>query len=202
VLDELLENSNWSSKIDTTKIGMAGFSLGGHTAIALAGGRISYNSLNEFSKTEEGTIEFTLPEIGNISNLLTTTILSEGEKENKNIKDNRIRVFVALAPALGQGYQSKTQLSSIKSPILIIGAQGDERTPITTNAKHYNLLIEHSKYLELEGEIGHYVFMNVAKAELRNNAPVIFKDNASVKRAEVHNIVTSATLDFFESKLK
>jgi len=202
LLDELFAHAAWNSKIDPAKIGMVGFSLGGYTTIALAGGQIDYKQLHTFSKTAEGQIEFTLLELGNVADLLTPAILSQGERENKNLKDERIGAFVALAPALGQGFQSKTQLEALNSPILIIAAQRDERTPIQTNAKHYRLLIEQSKYLELEGEVGHYIFMNVAKAELRNNAPIIFKDKKSVKRAEVHQQVAHATLDFFERNLK
>lgn len=202
VLDQLLLNAFWNSKINTAKIGMVGFSLGGYTAITLAGGRISYNYLKEFSKTNEGINEFTLPELGNISHLLTTNIAHEGEKENATLKDNRIKAFLVLAPALGQGYKSKEQFENITSPIMIIGAQGDERTPIKTNAKHYHLLIEESKYMEIEGKVGHYVFMNIAKDELISDAPIIFRDDVSVNRRKVHKNVASVALDFFESTLK
>jgi predicted dienelactone hydrolase len=202
VLKQLLSDDFWRSKIDTAKIGMVGFSLGGYTALALAGGQISYNFLQDFSKTDEGIIEFTLPELGNISHLLTTSIANDGEKENINLKDNRIKAFIALAPAMGQGYKSKKQFENITSPIMIIGAQGDERTPVQTNANHYHLLIGESKYVELEGKVGHYIFMNVAKDELIRNAPIIFKDDISVNRKEVHKNVATIVLDFFEDALK
>jgi predicted dienelactone hydrolase len=42
ILDKLLIESQFKTRINSNKIGMAGFSLGGYTTIALAGGRINY----------------------------------------------------------------------------------------------------------------------------------------------------------------
>jgi predicted dienelactone hydrolase len=77
--------------------------------------------------------------------------LSSGNKEHKNLKDSRISAFIAMAPALGQGFRDKNQFENVDKPILIIGAQNDERAPVNTNAKYYNNLIENSRYLEIEG---------------------------------------------------
>lgn len=201
VLDELLSNPKLNPHIDTSKIGMTGFSLGGYTAIALAGGHIDYNVLHDFSATDEGIIEFTLPELGNISHLLTESLLMDGERHKQALQDTRIKAFVALAPALGQGFTHPHQTDPITAPLLIIGAQGDERTPIETNAKHLHELIGHSEFIELKGHVGHYVFMNVASAELRNHAPLIFKDHSSVIRTDVHRMVSDTLFNFFERTL-
>src|SRR5690606_22953037 len=109
--------------------------------------------------------------------------------------------FVAMAPALGQGFKRSDQLDPITKPLLIIGARGDERTPMETNAFHLHQLIEHSDFIELEGKMDHYVFMNVARAELRNKAPLIFKDDSSVNRSEVHQMVSDTLFNFFDRTL-
>ena len=44
--------------------------------------------------------------------------------------------------------------------------------------------------------------METPKAELRKNAPEIFKDHHTVKREEAHKIVAGATLVFLENALK
>ena len=80
-LDNLLNASEFSSIIDSTRIGMAGFSLGGYTTIALAGGVLNYELLKEFSNTEEGKVEFDLPELGDVSKLITPEIIKLGNKE-------------------------------------------------------------------------------------------------------------------------
>ncbi|WP_375580240.1 dienelactone hydrolase [Marivirga tractuosa] len=198
-LDAILSNPNFNSIIDTTKIGMAGFSFGGYTSIALAGGEIDYNLLKEFSNTEEGKDEFDLPELGDVSKLITPELIEIGNTDYKNLKDDRIKAFVAMAPAIGQGFKKKEQFSNIQNPVLLIGANNDNRTPVVTNAKHYANLIEGSEYVELEGEVGHYIFMNQAKNGLKRNAPMIFKDDKSIDRKEIHNKVAKYVVDFFDS---
>ena len=200
-IDNLLTHSKWKSAIDSAKIGMVGFSLGGYTAIGLAGGVLNYNKLKNFSTTEEGENEFILPELGDVSKLITPEIIELGNQEYKNLKDNRISAFVAMAPAIGQGFSSKSQFESVDKTILIIGAQNDERTPIKTNAKHYNNLIDSSKYAELEGKVGHYIFMNEARNGLKRSAPIIFKDDKSVDRKEIHEQVSKTIVEFFNNEL-
>jgi len=117
-------------------------------------------------------------------------------------KDKRISAFVVMATAVGQAFKSKEQFRFIETPILIIGAENDERTPVQSNAKHYHRLIQNSRYMELEGEIGHYVFMNKAKSGLKRSAPIIFEDNASVDRRNIHGIISRVVIDFFDSELK
>jgi len=129
VIDELLKNSLWISAIDSTQIGMAGFSLGGYTAIGLTGGALDYSQLKEFSKTKEGENEFNLPELGDVSKFITPEIIELGNNRYRNLKDDRISAFVAMAPAIGQGFDNKGQFDNVDKTVLIIGAQNDRRTP-------------------------------------------------------------------------
>lgn len=201
VIDKLLTNPQWKLAIDSTQIGMAGFSLGGYTSIALAGGVLDYKQLKKFSLTKEGENEFDLPELGDVSKFITPKIIELGSKENKYLKDNRISAFVAMAPAIGQGFNDKRQFDNVDKPVLIIGAQNDERTPVKTNAKHYKSLISKSKYIELEGQVGHYIFMNEAKNGLKKNAPLVFKDDGAIDRKEIHEEVSKTIIEFFNIEL-
>ena len=202
VINHLLSDPKWSEAIDTNKIGMAGFSLGGYTAIALAGGELDYSLLKSFSETEEGKNEFILPELGDVSKLITPAIIDAGNQSFRDLKDERINAFVAMAPAIGQGFKHPNQFNEIDKPILIIGANDDTRTPTLTNARHYHHLIPDSKYHELKGHAGHYVFMNAARNALKKNAPLIFKDDESVNRQTLHQHVSNIVLHFFTSKFQ
>lgn len=202
VIDYLINEPGWNKHIDSTKIGMIGFSLGGYTSIALAGGEMDYQVLKEFSVSEKGKVEFNVPELGDISQYLTPKLIAEGEKQSQNLKDSRIKSFIALAPALGQGYVSEKQFENVDAPLLIIGAANDTRTPVEENAKHYHNLISKSDYFELEGKVGHYVFLNEAKAGLKRSAPMIFTDDDSVNRNKIHAQVSALVLDYFEEKMR
>ena len=200
ILDKLLIEPQFKAHINSNKIGIAGFSLGGYTAIALAGGIIDYDLLKEFSQTAEGQTEFNIPELGDVSKLMTTEIINQGNNHFENLKDKRISAFVAMAPAIGQGFNNKKQFENINKPLLIIGAHSDERAPVATNVEHYNKLIKSSKYIELEDNIGHYIFMNEAKNGLKRAAPIIFKDKKGVNRISIHKKVSKLILTFFNSK--
>ena len=199
-IDQLLVDAQWASVIDTAHIGMAGFSLGGYTTIGIAGGVLDYNLLNEFSKTEEGKIEFDLPELGDVSSLITTDIIESGNQKYNDLKDDRISAFVAMAPAIGQGFNRTDQFEQVDQSLLIIGAHSDERTPVHTNAKHYHELINGSQYIELDGEVGHYVFMNEATGGLKRNAPIVFQDDKSINRQDIHQEVSKTIVAFFKTE--
>ena len=202
LLDHLLESPKWGASIDTTKIGMAGFSLGGYTGIALAGAVTDYQLLKQFANSEQGQSEFILPELGDIRHLITNELVAKGNTAYDTLKDNRISAFVLMAPALGQAFNSAEQFQLINKPMLFIGAENDERTPVQTNAKHYHQLIQHSTYIELPGKIGHYIFMNEAENGLKRNAPLIFKDDVSVNRKEEHKRISTIVNGFFDHPSK
>ncbi len=188
--------------IDTSAIGVAGFSLGGYTALALAGAEIDYGQLRLFSKTDEGQIEFNVPELGDLSSLLNDDFIKMAGREGLHLKDNRIKAFFVMAPALGQGFTDTRQMAAVDRPVFIIGAAADERTPVQTNACYYHQLITGSRYAEIDAPAGHYVFMNEARAFLKRQAPRVFTDAPGVNRREIHKKVARRALDFFNKQLK
>ncbi|MDO6470667.1 dienelactone hydrolase family protein [Maribacter sp. 1_MG-2023] len=200
ILDHILKHSKFKNIIEPSKIGVAGFSLGGYTTIALAGGEIDYIALSDFSKTDDGKKEFNTPEFGDVSKYMTPKIIDEGNTTYKQLKDNRITAFVAMAPAIGQGFVHKNQLAKINDSILIVSAENDSRAPVKTNAVHYHKMIKKSRQIMLTGEIDHYVFMNEAKLELEKEAPTLFKDDASINRRKIHNKVSKSVLTFFKNQ--
>src|SRR5688572_24158155 len=52
VLDQLLGSPDISTHLDVNKIGMAGFSLGGYTAITLAGAKMDFQAIENYLKSE------------------------------------------------------------------------------------------------------------------------------------------------------
>jgi predicted dienelactone hydrolase len=201
LLDHLLSDSTWAISIDSNKIGMAGFSLGGYTGIALAGGEADFGLLRRFAETQQGASEFNVPELGDVSYLITRDLVNEGNRKSSDLKDERISAFAFMAPALGAAFRSKEQLASVQAPLLIIGAANDKRTPIENNARHYHQLVDHSEYHELEGEIGHYIFMNEARGWLKRDAKQIFMDANGVNRERIHERVSKKITVFFDEHL-
>ena len=201
MVTSLLEDDEIGRLIDDSKIGAAGFSLGGYTIMALAGAEIDYATLMDNSKTFKGRREFIIPEYGNLAALLKSFIKNKKDLYGYVLKDNRIKAFVAMAPALGLGFSREEQFAKIDSSILIIGAEKDRMTPIKTNAKNYYKLIREAQYREIEGKVGHYIFMNVAGEDLQQNAKRYFRDAKKVNRSIIHNQLSEMIAKYFNEVL-
>lgn len=129
VLSVLLKDKDIGARIDKSKIGSVGFSLGGYTNIALAGGYVDRD-------TEEGK-EFPqeFPDTDEVIDFKNDSlIVSSFNAYGNQVKDNRIKAFFVMAPAIGFGFHSKKQVQEITSSIFIVAGKGDKNTPIEHNA--------------------------------------------------------------------
>jgi len=198
VLTQVLNDNTVGSKIDTSRIGGVGFSLGGYTNIALAGGYVDRNATKimdaelppEFPKGEE-VIDFDTDSL----------IVASYTKYKDQVKDERIKAFFVMAPAIGFGFQSEKQTKSITSPIFIVAGKGDTNTPVADNAENYHRLIETSE-LYLFGEyVNHYVFLNEATEFGKHILPELTIDHPSVSRGEIHKKTLNLAFEFFKKNL-
>ncbi|HVW97422.1 MAG TPA: hypothetical protein VHA56_15725 [Mucilaginibacter sp.] len=200
-LTSLLADKNLEKIIDRRHLGIAGFSIGGYTTLALAGGEINIEALKAYYKTPRGAKELDIPEFPGLSAYLDKPELMESFKNAPPLKDKRFCVFFAICPAAGQGFISKQQVEKIDAPVYIVAAQSDSIAPTATNALKYHQLIRHSKYYVVKGKVGHYVFLNEAADELKKEEPIFFMDDPSVSRRQVHNDVSEMAVRFFKNNL-
>ncbi len=203
ILTGLLKNEKFGPVIDKGRIGAAGFSIGGYTTIALAGARLNFEALKNYSNTSGGKQEATLPEFPGLMDIINGNEVAESfRKSPKRLKDNRIKAFFAISPAVGQGFTDRSQFKDIDKPLYIVDVENDRITPYKTNALHYHQLIPGSQYLLIKGKADHYVFLNEAAEPVKKEAPVYFIDNPSVDRHAIHEQVGKLAADFFKENLK
>jgi predicted dienelactone hydrolase len=203
VLTGLLKDPKFGRSIDQDRIGAAGFSIGGYTVIALAGGRLDYEALKNYTNTTAGKKEIDIPEYPGLLNVLKSGEVDESyDKSPKDLKDKRIRAFFAICPAIGQGFVKSSQFSEINNPLFIVGAENDSIAPCKTNALHYHELIPRSQYFLVKGKVGHYVFLGEAAEPIKKQGPVYFNDDPSVNRHQVHKEVGKLAVGFFRKNLK
>jgi predicted dienelactone hydrolase len=200
-LTSLLNNPEIGPLIDQQKIGAAGFSFGGYTMIALAGAKLDFEQARNYYKTT-GRKELEIPEFPGLVKLLDDSTLIAGSKHVPPLKDNRIKAFFSISPALGFGFIRKEQVADIKGALYIVGSQSDSIAPVKTNARHYHQLISKSKYTELPGKVGHYVMLGEAIDAVKKEAPIYFTDDPSVNRHAIHLQVDSLAVAFFRKELK
>ncbi|MEO9512989.1 MAG: hypothetical protein ABJN84_07395 [Flavobacteriaceae bacterium] len=199
VLTAVLDENEIGSKIDTTRIGGVGFSLGGYTNIALAGGYVD-RMMGEDEKPEDRKMPAEFPQTDEIIDFeKDSLIVSSFNKYKDSVKEDRIKAFFVMAPAIGFGFHSKEQTKEITAPVFIIAGKGDTNTSIKSNAENYHSLIETSQIHLFDENVGHYVFLNEPTPFGREVAPEITVDKPLVNRREIHEETLKLAISFFKS---
>lgn len=156
VLDKMLKDPEFSDKIDTSRIAAAGFSLGGATAIWVAG---AIFTIEELAKNEPEPPPILKASINRLVELTKTDsiIINSAKHSADSFKDNRIKAVFALSPAIGQGF-TKEGLKNIRVPVQIVVGDADVVAPMDRDAGHYAKNIPTARPLIiLPGERGHYL---------------------------------------------
>lgn len=202
VLDKILEEPKLVKHIDQSKIGGIGFSLGGYTNIALAGGLVdrTYHPNDKEEKKRELPPEF--PQTEEIIDFDQDSLILASYQQYKNqVKDERFKAFFVMAPAIGFGFHKPEQTQTITAPIMIVASKGDSNTPIAYNALQYHQLIPSSELHLIHEKADHYVFLNEATKFGKTVAPAITIDASEINRQQIHQEVSTLAIDFFQEHL-
>ncbi|XSG76699.1 alpha/beta hydrolase family protein [Herpetosiphon llansteffanensis] len=202
VLDRLLDDPSFGPAIDQTRIGAAGFSLGGYSVLALAGARLDLGTLLA-AYTDSGRPLHLLapPEFPNPDELIRQLEASAAASEHRqSYRDERVRAVFALAPALGEGF-SAAGLAAVAIPVLIMAGAADTNTPPAANAQHYATLINDAELIIFEGAVGHYVFLAECTEAGCQLIPELCLDPAGVDRKAIQRQASEAALQFFARQL-
>lgn len=202
VLDQLLNTSDISASMNAKQIGVAGFSLGGYTAIALAGAKTDYRALQKFFKTDAGRKEGEIPEMPGLLSFLDKPEVLESFHQAPPLHDKRFKSVFVMSPAIGQAFPTKDNFKEVTVPVYIVAAAKDQVAPLATNAAHFAAMIKKSQYKVLGAEAGHYVFLNEAVDGLKHQAPLFFQDVAGVDRSSIHQEALSLAVAHFRKTLK
>ncbi|MEM9669639.1 MAG: alpha/beta fold hydrolase [Pseudomonadota bacterium] len=200
LLDQLIDDPIWAPRIDNTQIGAAGFSLGGYTVTALAGGQIDFSRFGAFCESlERDATCDPQPEYPDASRefaeMLESGKVSKSDMEyaGSDFSDPRISTYVTLAPALIQALTDDS-LKSLNQPILVIVGDGDRVAPLETNAKRLSDLAPTAGLRVVEGA-SHYTFLNPCTEQGQRFVPVC-KDGA-VSRDAIQADVIELVVEHF-----
>jgi len=206
VLTRLLEDPDWGPRIDPNNIGAVGFSLGGYTVTALAGGRLDLEQFERFcaSPRKDATCEeqSEYPEAGAAFDAMLRTnpaLAQQMEAHKADYRDPRIRAVVTLAPALAQALTEES-LSAIDIPYLTIVGETDNVAPASTNADWLINGIDKAK-LQILPKSDHYVFLNPCNKRGLKYVPLC-KEPEGTSKAAVQEETLTLTAKFFEQNLE
>jgi predicted dienelactone hydrolase len=200
VLTQLLEDESWGTRIETQRIGAAGFSLGGSTVIMLAGGEIDFQAFRAvYQDPDRDLMRDIPPEFPDQEAFLTLfkQLLRDDTIRVSLYRDERIKCVIAIAPVLGEAF-TPAGLASIDIPVRILVGEADELAPPTNNAMRFRDLIKTAELTIFRGQVGHYVFLGEATEIGKQVAPLFCIDPPGIKRSVLHERASDLALELFD----
>ncbi len=206
VLDGMLADAEFGPKIDSSRIGAAGFSIGGYTVLALGGARTDISIIIDLCRQHPDSTVCRVPEMkdmGTPEQMLATARRTSGvslARSDESYRDPRVRAIFAIAPAVGFTLTPES-LHSIRIPVQIVVGSADPMAPAKDNADLIRAHIRGAKESVLPN-VAHYTFLDTCTAEGKQKLAVFCEDPPGVDRDAVHTEVGDLAVGFFERDLR
>lgn len=202
-LDTILKNSEFGTSINPTRIGAFGFSAGGYTVLAAAGGRADRNRIIQHCKTPQNDPEFCIGEDGGepLPLWLRTKRIFYSMPDvqlDQDLFDPRIRAIAVAAP-VGLPFHD---LNRVVQPTLLIRAENDQtlRYPYHVESIH-NLLPEAHTYKTIKG-LHHYAFLSPFPEKIASEVGEPAQDPQGFDRREFLRPMNIEIVEFFIKELR
>lgn len=196
------EENAFSGHIKTGKVGMLGLSMGGGTALAIAGARIDPRRLERYCDTD--AVNQSLCEWLRQSGLdLHTMDLGQTGRDNK---DARIGFAMAIDPAPVDIFDFKS-FANISMPVELVNLGKPGMIAKTTQASEIAKAIPNASYSTI-GDASHYSMFAQCKpgaaeiAEEEDIGDPICADGAARSRGEIHEQMIDMVVNAFDRALK
>lgn len=187
----MLDASPLKAKLDSSRVGAFGFSSGGFTVLAAAGGEADIRKVPEHCKIHPGNFDCKLT----ASNPPPADALTA-----KWVHDPRIKAVVSAAPAMGFAFGTDG-LKGITVPVQLWKASDDEILPGDDYAEfvHRNLGRPHD-YHVVQGA-RHFDFLTPCDAAAPKGAEVLCASAPGFDRRAFHRDFNSQVVRFFTDQL-
>jgi len=204
LITHLLEDPAWAGLIDPDRIGVAGFSDGGYTALLLAGAvpRFDrYIGYCERQPEDRDTCDV-IEKLGDHRDgfLDYAARLHDSRTRWGETADHRIKATFAMAPT--SVVFDESAVSSIDIPVLVYYGEEDRRLIPSEHALHLASLLHPRAEIRKVALADHWVFLAPCSPDLAREAPVICTDPPGVDRVAVHKRINADALDFFRRSLR
>jgi predicted dienelactone hydrolase len=192
-ITHLLRDPVWGKHIDPSRIGVAGHSQGGFTALWLGGAEVNPELYEAFQR-------------GWAKNVVVPRYLLDqmqiDARPALHVRDARVKAVLAMAPGDIQGFgMDEAGLRQMAVPAYVIVGEGDTTTPAAENAAFAAKYIKDATLEILPGPIGHEIFSNECDTIGRDNFPETCTDAPSIDRAKLHEEIGQDALRFFDRTL-
>jgi predicted dienelactone hydrolase len=145
LIDQVL-SGKYASVIDSSNITVIGYSLGGYTAMALAGVRFDILGFEKFCiSSQDKSCRY-------FSDAFTQLTKEDRSMITASYKDSRVTHSIAITPGYIPAIQANS-LAELNTKTLIIGAELDKNVPPNTQLLPY-----------LQGHMGNIVYREISQA--------------------------------------
>jgi predicted dienelactone hydrolase len=203
VITSMLADPRFGDKIDTDRIGAAGFSYGGYTMMELAGATSDVNRLLAWCGEQKDACN--PPEMPDLMDRFQVIrqrpdVQHALQHAGDSYRDIRVRAVFAIAPAVARAFTPES-LQKINIPVEIVAGAADSIAPPAENAQFFAANIKGAILTIIPGGVGHYTFLDIGTEAGKKHLPQLFVDNPGVDREAVHSQVSEMAADFFDREL-
>ncbi|MGF6226716.1 putative dienelactone hydrolase [Inquilinus ginsengisoli] len=199
VLDYMLADWPGHDRLDSSRIGVFGFSFGGFTALVAIGGTPDLELLVGHCRAhpeERSCLD------GKESN--SDAAWAPARPAPVWVHDPRIRAAVIAAPGLGFAFD-KAGLASVTVPIQLWNGIEDDRVPVATNAEVVRQALPTPPDFHLVDGAGHFAFLQPCPPKLKELEPetwaMVCVDAPGFDRPAFHRQLNGDIAAFFRAQL-
>ncbi len=206
LLDKIAHHPTLGERIDMNRIGVAGFSLGGYTALLLAGARTDRARWTEFCARHAADPNCTLPKEATFGMDEVVRVIEGDPRARQSIeragdsyRDERIRAAFVLAPVLASSLDPAS-LSQVRIPVAIVVGDDDRQATPEVNAVAIARQLRGAR-LERIPRGTHYMFLTPCTPFGKVVAYAICADPLAIDREQIQRSVGSEAVQFFDTAL-
>jgi predicted dienelactone hydrolase len=206
-ITHLLQNPRWKPLIDPDRIGVAGFSNGGYTALRVVGAEPDFRTAVPHCKLHPDDLNICVP----LAKLAEAAVqngrtveqavdaLQRGLGQWGKTSDPRVKAAFVMAPF--SSVFDAAGLASVSRPVFLYYGQDDHVLLPRYNVLHIAPLIRTLSGVEMIPNAGHYVFLSPCSESLAEDQPELCQDPPGVNRVAVHRQINARALAFFRMTL-
>jgi predicted dienelactone hydrolase len=212
VLDAMLKDETFGTRIDPTRVAAAGYSLGGYTVLEMAGAQTDISLFFDRcrpkpdAKPADDAAVCHVPEmrgLGSVDEILQAVKKTSREslaRSGESFRDPRVKAVFAIAPALGFT-QTPDSLHAVRIPVEMVVGTEDRIAPANENADYLRANLKAGRETILPG-VSHYTFLDTCTAAGASAFPLYCSDAPGIERNAVHAQVAAMAIKFFDRELK
>ena len=188
--------------IDPTRLAVAGFSAGGFTALAAAGGRVDIKRFRQFCKAHPNDgvcrpqAEFPVTSAEAKAFLGSPAMKVERRRSHRDLGIAGVKAVFVMAPAIVQSFVPAS-LARIHVPVSIILGDADKVVPPAANGEAAAAMIPGAKIKILPG-VGHYDFLAECTPAGNARIPIC---RTGISRARTHRQAIADALSLLNQTL-